>query len=142
MVQSALSQIIETSDGSLSSNGLIRPNQRSGPILTVVSSFHLARRNVIYRAKRKLSLISGYIRPKKMHQSMFTCAQSPTDNCGAFVNFVLLGGRTFANPRGHPRAFDTHVVSYPNITTQRILLRFHWKRADRLIRQGREKLQL
>ena len=25
-------------------------------------------------------------------------------------------------PRGHSRAFDTHVVSYQNITTQRILL--------------------
>ena len=71
-------------------------------VLTRVISFHLARRNVIYKAKRKLSLISGYIRPKKMHQSMFTCAQSPTDNCEAFVNFVLPGLRAFANPEATP----------------------------------------
>jgi len=102
LVQSTVSQIIVTSDGSLSSKVLIRPNQRSGPIVAVVISFYLARRNVIYKAKQKLSLISGYIRPKKMHQSMFTCAQSPTDNCGAFVNFVLPGGRAFANPGATP----------------------------------------
>ena len=35
----------------------------------------------------------------------------------SFANFVQLGGRTFAmQPRGHLRAFSTHVHSYPNIT--------------------------
>ena len=37
-----------------------------------------------------------------------------------------------------PRAFDTHAVSYQNITTQRILLE---KQADWLICQGREKIE-
>ena len=40
-------------------------------------------------------------------------------------------------PRGQPRAFDTHAVSDQNITTQRILLE---KQAERLICQGREKM--
>ena len=37
-----------------------------------------------------------------------------------------------------PRAFDTHAVSYQNITPQRILLE---KQADQLICQGREKIE-
>ena len=41
---------------------------------------------------------------------------------GAFVNFVLPRGPGICQPRGQPRAFDTHVVSYQNITTQGILL--------------------
>ena len=42
---------------------------------------------------------------------------------GAIARPVSPGGGAFANPcRGQPRAFDTHAVSYPNITTQRILL--------------------
>ena len=62
-----------------------------------------------------------------------TCAQPhPPGYCGefarldspgggAFANFALPGGRAFANPRGHSRAFDTHAVSYQNITTQKVL---------------------
>ena len=45
---------------------------------------------------------------------------SPGD--GAFANFALPGGRAFANPGGHSRAFDTHSVSYQNITTRMVLL--------------------
>ena len=56
---------------------------------------------------------------------------------GALVNFALPGGWAFANPLRPPQAFDMYVVSYPNITTQRILLE---KQADWLICQGREKL--
>ena len=41
-------------------------------------------------------------------------------------------------PRGQPRAFEIHAVSYQHITTQRILLE---KQADWLICQGREKLK-
>ena len=41
---------------------------------------------------------------------------------GEFANFALPGGRVFANPRGHSPAFDTHAVSYQNITTQKVLL--------------------
>ena len=41
-------------------------------------------------------------------------------------------------PQGHSRSFDTHAVSYQNITTQRILL---GKKADWLICQDRKKLE-
>ena len=48
-------------------------------------------------------------------------------------------GPGICQPRGQPRAFDTHTVSYQNITTQRILLKK--KQADWLICQGREKIE-
>ena len=57
---------------------------------------------------------------------------------GAFVNFVLPRGPGICQPRGQRRAFDTHAVSYHNITTQGILLE---KQADWLIYQGREKIE-
>ena len=71
------------------------------------------------------------------------------DDCGAFGRLVSSGGGAFANffaargpciyqLRGRPRAFDTHAVSYPNITIQRILLE---KQADWLICQGWEKIE-
>ena len=41
---------------------------------------------------------------------------------GTFANFALPGGLAFANPRGQPWNFDKHVVSYQNITTQKMLL--------------------
>ena len=67
------------------------------------------------------------------------CGALPTLSVpgGGFVNFALPGGRAFANPLRPPQAFDTYVVSYLNVTTQRILLE---KQADWLICQGREKL--
>ena len=40
-------------------------NLRSGPILAVLVRHSLARRNVIYKAKRKLSMISGYNSSRK-----------------------------------------------------------------------------
>ena len=36
--------------------------------------------------------------------------------------FCAARGPSICKPRGQPRAFDTHAVSYQNITTQRILL--------------------
>ena len=52
----------------------------------------------------------------------FVCLFSPRD--GAFANFVLPGGRAFANLGAIPELFqDTCAVSYQNITTQRILLK-------------------
>ena len=48
------------------------------------------------------------------------------------------GGRgicKFCTALGHSRAFDTHAVSYQNITTQKVLLE---KKADWLICQGQE----
>ena len=78
-----------------------------------------------------------------MHQSVASvsssCAQHPppppratpvSPEGGAFFKFCAA--------RGHSRAFDTHAVSYQNITTQRILLE---KQADWLICQGREKIE-
>ena len=52
--------------------------------------------------------------------------------------FCVARGPGICQPRGHFRAFDTHAVSYQNITTQRILL---GKKADWLICQGHEKLK-
>ena len=58
-------------------------------------------------------------------------APSPPGYCGAFDRLVMPGGGAFActargpgicQPRGHSRAFDTHAVSYQNITTQKVLL--------------------
>ena len=63
----------------------------------------------------------------------FASLISPGD--GAFANFALPGGRTFANPRAIPELFDKHAVSYQNVTTQRVLLE---KNAYWLICQGRE----
>ena len=37
--------------------------------------------------------------------------------------FCAARGPGICQPRGQPRAFDTHAVSYQNITTQRILLK-------------------
>ena len=50
----------------------------------------------------------------------FACLVSPGD--GAFANFALPGGRAFANPRAIHELFDTHAVSYQNVTIQRVLL--------------------
>ena len=41
---------------------------------------------------------------------------------GAFANFALPRGPGICQPRGHLRAFDTHAVSYKNITRQKVLL--------------------
>ena len=50
--------------------------------------------------------------------------------------FCTARGPGICQPRGQPRAFDTHAVSYQNITTERISLE---KQADWLIWQGWEK---
>ena len=42
---------------------------------------------------------------------------------GAFANFLLPGGRAFANPGAIPGLSNTHAVSYQNVTTQRVLLK-------------------
>ena len=62
-------------------------------------------------------------------------APPPPGYCGAFANFVLPGGPSICQPRGHSRAFDTHAVSYQDITMRRILL---GKKVDLLICQGHE----
>ena len=67
----------------------------------------------------------------------------PLGYCGAFARLVSPGGwgiccaargPGICQPRGQPRAFDTHAVSY--ISTKRILLE---KQAD--FCQGREKIE-
>ena len=59
-----------------------------------------------------------------MHQSITaaTKTQTPASGyCRAFANSALPGHRAFANP-GYSQPFDTHAVSYQNITTLRILM--------------------
>ena len=56
---------------------------------------------------------------------------------GVLANFALPGGREFANHEVNTEIFGTHVVSNPNITTQRILL---GKQADWLICQGGKRI--
>ena len=63
-----------------------------------------------------------------MHQSI------PAASC----KFCAAQGPCICQPRGHSRAFDTRVVSYQNITTQRIVL---GKKADWLICQGQEEIE-
>ena len=57
-----------------------------------------------------------------MHQSIPAAPSPfpglPRGNCPPCQSW----GWRICQPRGQPRAFDTHAVSYPNITTQRILL--------------------
>ena len=62
----------------------------------------------------------------------FVSLVSPGDN--AFANFALPGGRAFANPRAIHELFDTHAVSYQNVTTEG----FTGKKVYWLICQGRE----
>ena len=82
-----------------------------------------------------------------MHQSIPPAPTPPPPSyCGAFARLVSPGGGGIfkfctargpgiCQPPGHSRAFDTHVVSYQNITTQKVLLE---KKADWLICQGQE----
>ena len=64
-----------------------------------------------------------------------SCPPCESWGCG-ICKFCTARGPGICQPRGQPRAFDTHAVSYQNITTQRILLE---KQADWLICQGWEK---
>ena len=79
-----------------------------------------------------------------MHQSIPAAPSPPPGYCGAFAGLVSPGSAAFANLAlpgpgiCQPRAFDTHAVSYQNITTQQILLE---KQAYWLICQGREKIE-
>ena len=68
-----------------------------------------------------------------MHQSIPAAPSPPPGYYGEFARLVIPRGGALANfrypeirhlPTAGPylRAFDTHVVSYANITTQRILL--------------------
>ena len=60
-------------------------------------------------------------------------APLPPGYCGAFARlgspggwgickFCTARGPVICQPPGHSRAFDTHAVSYHNITTQKVLL--------------------
>ena len=70
-----------------------------------------------------------------MHQSIppAPCLPPPPGYCGpfarlvsteggAFANFTVPGGSGICQHQGNSRAFDTHAVSYQNITTQKVLL--------------------
>ena len=68
------------------------------------------------------------------HQSIPPAPPPPPGYCGAFACLVSPGrgwgickfctarGPGICQPPGHSRAFDTHAVSYQNITTQKVLL--------------------
>ena len=79
-----------------------------------------------------------------MHQ-LITAATSPhppppaPGYCGAFANSALPGRRAFADP-GYSQPFDTHAVSYQNVTTLRILLEI-FKQAYWRNYQGQEKIE-
>ena len=71
--------------------------------------------------------------PVFMHQSIPPAPSPPPGYCGAFARLVSPGGwgickfctargPGICQPPGHSRAFDTHAVSYQNITTQKVLL--------------------
>ena len=71
-----------------------------------------------------------------MHQSIPAAPSplpSPAGNCGALACLVSPGGGHLPTPGAIPGAFDTHAVSYQNITTG-----FTGKEADWLICQGQE----
>ena len=72
-----------------------------------------------------------------MHQSIPAAPSPPSPGATAGHLEILCcpGVRAFANAGGHSRAFDTHAVSYQNITMRRILL---GKKEDLLICQGHE----
>ena len=56
-------------------------------------------------------------------------------------NFYTALGPGICQPRGHSQAFDTHAVSYKNITTQN-LRRFYWKKRQiRSSVKDRDKLK-
>ena len=90
---------------------------------------------------------------KIMHQSISSsCAQPPfplprataghllalsVPGMGHLQIFRSSRGPGICQHRDQPRAFDTHAVSYQDITTQRILPE---KQADWLISQGRQKI--
>ena len=78
----------------------------------------------------------------------FSCTQPPpppSSNLPALsvpgwgiCKFCAARGPGICQPQGQTQAFDTHAVSYQNITTLRILLGKH---ADWLICRGQEKIE-
>ena len=60
----------------------------------------------------------------------------PSQSWGwGICKFCTVQGPGICQPWGHSRAFDTHMISYQNITTQKVLPE---KKADWLICQGQE----
>ena len=75
-----------------------------------------------------LAAASSFTQPSSLHPPL----PPPLPYCGAFAfhvspgdvpgtNFAWFGGKGgggsgISPPRGHPRAFDKHVISYPNIS--------------------------
>ena len=80
-----------------------------------------------------------------MHQSIPPAPSPPPVTAGhlpalsvpgmGHLKFYTAQGPGICQPRGHSQAFDTHAVSYKNITTQKVLLE---KKAYSLICQGQE----
>ena len=68
-----------------------------------------------------------------MHQSIPAAPNPPPPRGWGICKFCAAKGPGIRQPQGQTQAFDTHAVSYQNITTQRILLGKH---ADWLICRG------
>ena len=72
------------------------------------------------KGKFNASVNSTCVQPLPGYCGVIARLVSPGD--GAFANFSLPGGRAFANPGAIAELLNTHVVSYQNVTTQRVLL--------------------
>ena len=93
-------------------------------------------------------MILNYLDKKSMYIGLYktpnkafswSCLFPPCHSQGwGICKFCAAREPRICQPRGQPRAFETHAVSYQNITTQRILLK---KQADWLICQRREKIE-
>ena len=95
----------------------------------------------------KLSKIYHGVKSPMVNASVnSTCAQAPPgllreictpcqSRVWGICKFYTARGPGIRQPRGHSRGFDTHAVSYQNVTTQKVLLE---KKADWLIYQGQE----
>ena len=105
------------------------------------NSWHKRLRHINNLRKRRLGTMmlrsQSDSQSTYMHQSI-PAAPSPSPPPGllrGICKFCAARDPSVCQPRGHSRAFDTHAVSYQNITMRRILL---GKKADLLICQGHE----
>ena len=91
----------------------------------------------ICQNKCALSVNSSCAQPLPPPPGLLRSICPPYQSRGwGICKFCAARGPGICQPRGQPRAFDTHAVSYQNKSTQRILLE---KQAD--FCQGREKLK-
>ena len=78
----------------------------------------------VLTVKTQLKPISSHLKNKCPTNASvkFSCGQPPRELLQGICKFCTARGPGICQPRGHSRAFDTHAVSYQNITTQKVLL--------------------